>query len=100
MNTNVRSFFVSTRALLGLCAASAALLCGCSSLKQPPMADHWKPEPGFVSLFNGKDLTGWCYNKTNVFDGKLESTDGRYTARDGMLVVNPHVEGRPRFGGL
>ena len=51
-------------------------------------ADNFKPEPGYVSLFNGKDLTGWGY-KTNNFDGKTQSTDGRYTAEDGMLVVNP-----------
>ena len=50
-------------------------------------------EPGFVSLFNGKDLTGWSYvakdGTKEVFDGKLEASDGRYTAKDGMLVVNP-----------
>jgi hypothetical protein len=45
-------------------------------------------EPGFVSLFNGKDLTGWGY-RTNQFDGKTQSDDGRFTATNGMLVVNP-----------
>jgi hypothetical protein len=29
-------------------------------------------------LFNGQDLTGWGY-KTNNFDGKTESDDGRYS---------------------
>ena len=24
-------------------------------------AEDWKPDPGFKSLFNGKDLTGWCF---------------------------------------
>ena len=24
-------------------------------------ADDWKPEEGFTSLFNGTDLTGWCF---------------------------------------
>jgi hypothetical protein len=76
-----------------LCLVTAA------SLVSVRAAD-WKPEPGFTSLFNGKDLTGWRYKTNEVFDGKTESTDGRYTARDGMLVVNPHVEGRPRFGQL
>ena len=51
-------------------------------------ADDFKPEPGYVSLFNGKDLTGWGY-KTNHFDGKTGSSDGRYTTKDGILVVNP-----------
>ncbi len=60
-------------------------------------ADDFKPEPGFVSLFNGKDLTGWCYraeNKadgavTDAFDAKLESTDMRYTVAPEGLVVHP-----------
>ena len=46
-------------------------------------------EAGFVSLFNGKDLTGWSYSAADVFDGKGSASDGRYTAKDGMLVVNP-----------
>ncbi|MGV3755734.1 MAG: GDSL-type esterase/lipase family protein [Verrucomicrobiota bacterium] len=50
-------------------------------------ADTFKPEEGFKSLFNGKDLTGWGY-KTNNFDGKAASIDGRYTAKDGVLIVN------------
>src|SRR5262245_47221903 len=45
-------------------------------------------EVGFVSLFNEKDLTGWGY-RTNQFDGKTQSDDGRFTATNGMLVVNP-----------
>ena len=51
-------------------------------------ADDFKPEPGYIRLANGKDLTGWGY-KTNNFDGKTESLDGRYSAKDGMIVVNP-----------
>ena len=47
-----------------------------------------KKEVEIIELFNGKDLTGWGY-KTNNFDGKTESVDGRYTARDGILIVNP-----------
>lgn len=43
---------------------------------------------GFVSLI-GKDLTGWTYKKGQPFDGKTESDDKRYTAKDGMIVVNP-----------
>ena len=53
-------------------------------------ADDFKPEPGYVSLFNGKDLTGWGY-RTNNFDGKTASDDGRFTAGDGVLTVNPRV---------
>lgn len=46
-------------------------------------------EPGFVDLLNGKDLTGWKYKTGEPFDGKTESSDQRYTAKDGMIVVNP-----------
>ena len=45
-------------------------------------------ESGYISLFNGKDLTGWGY-KTNNFDGKTQSMDGRYSVKNGNLVVNP-----------
>ncbi len=63
-------------------------------------ADDFKPESGYIILFNGKDLTGWGY-RTNQFDGKTTSEDGRYTARDGVLVVNPHnPETGPRIRQL
>ena len=52
-------------------------------------AQEFKPEEGYVSLFNGKDLTGWGY-RTNSFDGKTVTDDGRYAVKDGVLVVNPH----------
>lgn len=64
-------------------------------------ANDWQPDQGFVSLFNGKDLTGWCFRakteKTDPnpgailekFDGKTASSDaGRYSAKDGILTVN------------
>ena len=53
-------------------------------------ADDFKPEPGYVSLFNGTDLTGWGY-RTNNFDGKTASDDGRYSAGDGILTVHPRT---------
>lgn len=53
-------------------------------------ADDSQLEPGYISLFNGKDLTGWGY-LTNNFDGKTASDDGRYTAKDGILTVNPRT---------
>lgn len=64
-------------------------------------ADDWQPEPGFRSLFNGKDLAGWCFRAkadkksprvgdvVEKFDGKTQSSDnGRYSAKDGILTVN------------
>jgi hypothetical protein len=57
---------------------------------QVARADDFKPEPGYMSLFNGIDLTGWGY-LTNNFDGKTASDDGRYSAADGILTVHPHT---------
>jgi hypothetical protein len=62
-------------------------------------ADDWKPEPGFISLYNGKDLTGWGYRDKEqkvleIFDGKAEASDGRYTAKGESLTVNPQDEAR------
>jgi lysophospholipase L1-like esterase len=77
-------------------------------------ADDFKPEEGFVSLFNGKDLTGWGYRATpprkgapkpgaplfvevkadQSFDGQTESADGRYRAINGRLVITTPAEGR------
>ena len=72
-------------------------------------AEDWEPDPGFRSLFNGRDLTGWCFRAqadrnsravgaiTERFGGKTESSDaGRYSARDGILTVN-FPKGRERL---
>lgn len=78
--------------------------------------DAFTPEPGFVSLFNGRDLTGWGFRATPPrknpappkpgapvvvdvkdaigFEGKTESSDGRYRAINGRLVVVTPAEGR------
>jgi hypothetical protein len=64
------------------------------------LADDFKLEDGFVSLFNGTNLDGWGYSPAEKFDGKTEASDGRYTARDGMLVVNPPKEGGQRLRQL
>lgn len=83
-------------------------------------ADDFSPEPGFESLFNGKDLTGWGYRVTPEksragalkwmandpgvswpfvdeavsFDGKVVTPEGRYLAKNGRLVVTTPPEGR------
>src|SRR5688572_11510870 len=51
-------------------------------------ADDWKPDEGFISLYNGKDLTGWGYSEKESFDGKAQSSDGRYFANGEAIVVN------------
>ena len=67
--------------------------------------DNFKLEPGFTSLFNGRDLTGWGFRKRKSlkrlesFDGKKASNDNRYVAINGRLVVTTPPEGR-RFQQL
>ena len=83
--------------------------------------DDFTPEPGFVSLFNGRDLTGWGYRPTSAadienakrwqssdphaaawpivtqavrFDGRTTSEDGRYVAKAGRLIVTTPPEYR------
>jgi lysophospholipase L1-like esterase len=83
--------------------------------------DRFTPEPGFLSLFNGRDLTGWGYRPTSEgdiqaakhwqqsdpnaaawpvvtntvkFDGQSGSPDGRYVARNGRLIVTTPPEYR------
>ena len=53
----------------------------------PAWPDDWAPEPGFESLFNGRDLTGWGYADKPAFDGKTSSDDGRFAVSNGRLVV-------------
>ncbi|MCX7423051.1 MAG: DUF1080 domain-containing protein [Planctomycetia bacterium] len=49
----------------------------------------WKLEEGFELLLNLKDLTGWHYANGPEFKDMSSASDGRYTARDGRIVVNP-----------
>ena len=78
-------------------------------------------EPGFESLFNGKDLTGWQFRPTperdlkaranwrandpnappwpiitevKSLDGQTSSDDGRFIASNGRLIVTTPSEGR------
>ncbi len=62
--------------------------------------DPFQPEAGFVSLFNGQDLTGWCFRAKEGFGveadfaGAVTSTDGRYVAKNGRIIVTTPPEGR------
>jgi hypothetical protein len=80
MNSNPSLRVLVVTAIVSLLALTASV-----------RADDFQLEPGFVSLFNGKDLTGWCYNKTNVFEGKTATDDGRYSAKDGIFIVHPRT---------
>ncbi len=46
-------------------------------------------ESGFEMLLNGTDLTGWHYANGPEFKAMQHASDGRYTARDGRIGVNP-----------
>lgn len=70
-------------------AALRPLLATLDFLETEP--DNFSPEPGFVSLFNGRDLTGWGY-RTNNFDGQTRSSEGRYVAKNGRLIVTTPPE--------
>lgn len=81
--------------------------------------DPFCPEPGFESLFNGRDLTGWGYlpnpeseraptpppadikapvrhivTEAVRFDGQTRTPDGRYVVVNGRLVVTTPPEYR------
>lgn len=89
-----------TRGSLAIVLASAVALAGipvgglAAGEAAGNAAPAWTPEPGFVLLFNGTDLGGWHYKGEPDLGAALDATDGRYSARDGMLVVNPEVPGK------
>jgi hypothetical protein len=76
---------VSFFSLFTAVICAVGLLAGC--------AHGPSTESGFISLFNGKDLTGWG-SKTNNVNGRTKSIDGRYEVKDGILVVNEVVTPR------
>jgi hypothetical protein len=65
-------------------------------LVAPLFAEDFKPDAGFIALFNGADLTGWQHKNAPTtgpttgpaLDGKTDAGDGRYTVKDGALAGN------------
>lgn len=61
--------------------------------------DKFSLEPGFTSLFNGKDLSGWRLAATktkpaeDALEGRTATSDGRYVAMHGRIVVTTPSEG-------
>src|ERR1700730_17371399 len=49
--------------------------------------DDGQVEPGYRSLFNGKDLTGWKYYKEIDLTGKTETADKRFRVVEGVIVA-------------
>ena len=56
-------------------------------------------EPGFKSIFNGKDLTGWRLGKAEL-SGKTASDDGRFAVKDGVLVITGSKDTPPRMAEI
>ncbi len=60
--------------------------------------DAFTPEPGFVSLFNGHDLTGWGYRPTSEAD--LKSATRWKTNNPANAEIWPIVTAPVDFAGL
>jgi len=56
-------------------------------------------EPGFQSIFNGKDLTGWRSGNTDLA-GKAASDDGRFAVKGGLLVITGSKDTPPRMSEI
>ncbi|MBI2806980.1 MAG: ThuA domain-containing protein [Planctomycetes bacterium] len=70
----------------------AALFLSLFVITSPVMAqDGFKPDKGYKSLFNGKDLTGWFLKGKEKDDltGKTATSNKRFTVEGGVIVVNP-----------
>jgi hypothetical protein len=61
--------------------------------------DAFVAEPGFKSLFNGSDLTGWRLDK-DTLDGKTATIDHRYVVKDGVLVITGASPGQPPMNAI
>jgi lysophospholipase L1-like esterase len=59
-------------------------------------ADTFTPDPGFESLFNGRDLTGWGYRPTTEAD---QASAKRWQASDPSAAAWPFVTEPARFDG-
>ncbi len=53
-------------------------------------------EPGFVPIFNGKDLTGWRLGYADL-GGKGATDDGRFSVKDGVLVIAGSKDSPPKM---
>ena len=66
-----------------------ALLLLIMSLSFNPVASRGedaKSDSKAIELYNGKDLTGWGYKTGEKFDGKTDSDDKRFSAKEGIQV--------------
>jgi hypothetical protein len=61
------------------------------------VAEPFTPEDGFVSLFNGHDLSGWGYRPTPAQD---RASAARWQASDPNAAAWPFVEAAVAFDGV
>jgi lysophospholipase L1-like esterase len=59
--------------------------------------DPFRPEEGFESLFNGRDLTGWGYRPTTDAD---RASAAKWQAADSSAAAWPFVDAPLSFDGL
>jgi len=84
-----------------LLALTLGLLLGVGLLSWAGEKDaSFQLEPGFTSLFNGKDLSGWTYKGApkESLEGKTETPDGRISVVDGAIVM--HEKDKAGKGGI
>ena len=72
-------------ALLLIALSFSTLLPGSLAEEKKPVE---KSDSKAIELYNGKDLTGWSYKTGEKFDGKKDSDDKRFSAKDDTIVVN------------
>jgi len=61
----------------------------------PAWPDNFIPEPGFINLFGGRDLTGWGYLGGPSLYGKTSSDeDNRFLVKNGRLIVTASRKGQ------
>ena len=75
--------------------ANAAVVLGSLLFLSAARAD----EPGFVPLFNGKDLTGWRLGGSDLA-GKTATDDGRFAVKDGVLVITGSKDKPPKMAEI
>jgi hypothetical protein len=72
----------------GVCSVALRAEDSANTTKAAEKADTAKP----VELYNGKDLTGWCYKAADgtvtKFDGKTDTDDKQFSAKDGIIQAN------------
>src|SRR5262245_60511495 len=51
------------------------------------LADDFKTEEGYTSLFNGKDLTGWRLGSTKL-DGKTETKNKKWHVEKETIIID------------